>query len=87
MRRVILGQPIGQNDFPRWVMEALREIERASFEDAIEVADAYTFVLPDPFTETRELDVETPSTANIAAVLATFIQDLQRRGTTRIRDT
>lgn len=60
-------------------MEALREIERASYEEIAEVADAFT--ISGTLTETRTLDVDSPSSANLAAVLGTLIADLKRRGT------
>lgn len=78
MRPVVLGQSISKADFDRWVEEALREIERASYEDIAEVADGFS--ITGSFTETRILDVSSPSTANIAAFLATFITDLKKRG-------
>lgn len=62
-------------------MDALREIERASYEEMAEVADAFT--VNGSFTETRELNVTSPSAANIAAVLATFLDDLKKRGAVR----
>lgn len=81
MRRLTLGQPISSADFARWATEALREIERASYEEAVEVADAFT--ITGTLTETRDLDVSTPTAQNIADVLATFINDLKKRGTNR----
>lgn len=63
------------------VIRALRQIETASREDIETVADAFT--VSGSFTDTRELNVSAPSTANIAAVLATFLSDLKARGSTR----
>lgn len=65
----------------QWVRDALHEIERASYEDIAEVADGYT--ITGTFTETRNLNVATPTAANIAAVLGTLITDIKRRGQKR----
>lgn len=78
MRPVSLGSPLKDGDL-HWMMRALREIENASYEDTSEVADAFT--ISGTLTETRTLDVDSPTASNIAAVLATFIADLKRRGT------
>jgi hypothetical protein len=80
MRRVALGHPTPGHEI-EWIVHALREIENASYEDAVEVADAYS--TNSTFTETREINVTAPTTANLAAVLATLILDLQRRGVNR----
>lgn len=77
MRPLTLGSP---SDLPG-VVRALREIENASFDSIETVADAYT--ISGTFTETRTLNVTTPSTANLAAVLATIITDLKKRGAKR----
>lgn len=59
--------------------EAIREIVTASAEvDLLDIANAYT--ISGTFTETRTLNVTTPTAANIAAVLATFITDCKRGG-------
>lgn len=79
MRRVALGSPSAGN-FHEWVLQALKQIERASFEDIAEVADAYTVT---NLTPTRTLDVSTATTADIAAVLGTFITDMKNRGVKR----
>lgn len=81
MRPVSLGQPLNNNDFNQWALEALREIERASYEDIAEVADAYT--ISDGIPETRTLNVTSPTTANLAAVLGTLLNDLKKRGTNK----
>lgn len=80
MRPVSFFQQIGAN-FEEWVRQCLREIETASYEDVSEVADAFT--VNSEFTETRVLDLNAPSTDNIAAVLATFITDMKKRGSKR----
>jgi hypothetical protein len=81
MRPVSLGQPLGNDDFEKWALESLREIERASYEDIAEVADAYS--ITGTLTETRDLNVTAPTAANLAAVLGTLLTDLKRRGTNK----
>jgi hypothetical protein len=61
-----------------WIVRALQEIELASNEDPIAVADSYG--TDTSFTTTRILNVTSPTAANLAAVFASFIADLQRRG-------
>ena len=61
-----------------WIIRSLREIENASAEDAIAVADSYG--ANSTFTATRQLNVTAPTAANIAAVLASFFADLRKRG-------
>jgi hypothetical protein len=83
MTPVSLGSALGGDDeaFRQWVIACFQQIENASWEDIAEVADGYT--ITGTLTETRTLDVATPSTANIAAVLGTLITDLKRRGQKR----
>lgn len=77
MRRVILNS-IGQIRDGA-VREALKEIQLASADaDILDIANAY--IITGTFTETRELNVTAPSTANTAAVLATLITDFKRGG-------
>lgn len=85
MRRVSFGNPhvniLQASPDMRFVLESLREIEKASAEgDAGQVADAYTL---SNFTETRTLDASTATATDVADVLATFIFDLQKRGSKR----
>ena len=61
-----------------WIIRSLREIENASVEDAIAVADSYS--ANSTFTTTRQVNVTSPTAANIAAVLASFFADLRKRG-------
>ena len=64
--------------FDRFVLEGLREIERASFEnDTSEIADGYTL---SNFIETRTLDVSTATLTDVKNVLATLLFDMQNRG-------
>lgn len=81
MRPVNLGQPL-PGSFEAWAIEAFREIERASYEDMADVADG--FKITGTLTETRELNVSSPTTANLAAVLGTLLSDLRKRGAKRV---
>jgi hypothetical protein len=66
----------------RDVQDAFNEVFRASQEnDTIDIAQPYT--ITGSFTPTRTLNVTSPTIANVAAVLATLIQDLKRGGTSK----
>ena len=60
---------------------ALRQIEQASQEDAMVIADDYTVTLP--ATLQRTFNPGTATLADVANVLATFLWDLQHRGSNR----
>lgn len=81
MRQIVfLGAPIPGRETD-WIMEALREIERASAEENYSVTDAFTVLnLGDPV---RTLDVATATATDVAKVLGTLLQDMKRRGATR----
>jgi hypothetical protein len=64
-----------------WIVRALQEVELASNEDPIAVADSYG--TDTSFTTTRILNVTAPTASNIAAVLASFLADLRKRGVNR----
>lgn len=49
--------------------------------DVVDIAQGYT--ITGSFTPTRSLNVTSPTTANIAAVLATLISDFQSGGPNR----
>jgi hypothetical protein len=84
MRSVALG-PIaanaGTDEKLDWCIRSIQEIARASNEDAVKVLDSYA-VNAAP-AATRMLNVSSPSTSNLAAVLGTLIADLRRRGVKR----
>lgn len=80
MKRLALGAPVGSNDLG-WYQRALKIIEEASYEDAETVFDEYT--VTGAFTETRTLDTATATTADLVALLATLITDIQKRGSKR----
>lgn len=63
--------------FERWIVQMLRNLTDASFDNAFEaIADDYTVT---NFTETRTLDASTATAGDVADVLCTLIQDMQRR--------
>lgn len=67
---------------PTNLVEALREIERASHDaDIVEIAQ--NFSITGVLTPTRTLNLTAPTAANIAAVLGTLISDMQRGGLNR----
>lgn len=67
---------------PLPIQSIFNQIFQASLEaDVVDIAAPYTFTGTP--TETRNLNVSAPTTANIAAVLATLILDLQRGGATK----
>lgn len=67
---------------PPELQSIFNEIIQASQDgDITDIGGAFT--ISGTFTETTVLNVSAPSTANIAAVLATLILHLQRGGATR----
>lgn len=85
MRRISFGNPpvsvLQAEPAMRFVLESLREIEKASLVgDAGEAADGFTLA---NFTELRTLDVGTATLTDVANVLATFLSDLKKRGQKR----
>jgi hypothetical protein len=84
MRPISLG-PLSANagieEKLNWIIAQLREIERASGEDPVEVFDSYSANAG--FIPTRQLNVTSPSSANVANVLASIIADLRKRGVKR----
>ena len=81
MRPVSLGPlpPAASTDQKLdWIIRSLREIENASAEDAIAVADSYG--ANSTYPTTRQVNVTSPTASNIAAVLASFLADLRKRG-------
>jgi hypothetical protein len=71
--------PIVPNDLPGLVRK-VSEICFASQDVTEEIADAFTL---GTFTETRTLNPATATATDIANVLATFLNDMKNRGTTR----
>ena len=64
------------------VQSALNEVFRASQEnDTVDIAQAFT--ISGSYTPTRTLNVASPTVANVAAVLATLIDDLRRGGSAK----
>lgn len=67
---------------PQPVQNIFNLIFKASRDaDLVDIAQAFS--ITGNFTETRVLNVTSPTTANIAAVLATFLRDCQRGGQNR----
>jgi hypothetical protein len=62
------------------IASKLREVCQASQQVTEEVADAFTL---SNFTVTRTLDVSTATLTDLKNVVATFIHDMQQRGSTR----
>lgn len=81
MRPVSLGPQPDPSDAKAtlaWLIYAVREFENASVEDPITVADSYS--ADSTFTTTRQVNVTSPTVANLATVLASFFADLRKRG-------
>lgn len=79
MRKI--NQPNMQGISPQ-VQAVFNRIFQASQDgDNVDIGQAFT--ISGTFTETTTLNVSAPTTANIAAVLATLITYLQRGGTNR----
>jgi hypothetical protein len=82
MRPVLFGFKFPGEPFEAWAERGFREIENCSLEDAIVVADSYTL---GTFTPLRALPATGAITATqVANVLATFIDDLQKRSANRV---
>lgn len=77
-----LSQPSNLQNLPPQIQDLFNQIFKASRDaDLVDIAQGYT--LSGNFTETRILNVTSPTLANIAAVLATFLLDCQRGGPNR----
>ena len=76
----LLGAPMPgrEND---WMMNALREFERASKEENYDVADKFT--ITGLTTPVYTLDVATATASDVAAVLGTLLMDMKKRGQNR----
>ena len=73
---------INMTGVPTLIQGVFNQIFRASQEaDVVDIGQAFT--ITGSFTPTRNLNVTSPTTANIAAVLATLISDLQHGGSTK----
>lgn len=80
MKRLAFGSPLPKQEL-KWMMDSLREIERASIEDIETVVGELD--VTGTVTETRTLDVDTATATDIANFLATFISDVKKRGQKR----
>jgi hypothetical protein len=82
MRRLSFGDPLpGSGSFERFVMEALREIERATVDDIEAVVSE--FKVTGDYTESRTLDAESATLGDVRDFLATFVNDIKNRGQKR----
>lgn len=61
--------------------QKVKELCNASQEVTEEIADAFTIV--GTFTPTRTLNMSTATLADLRNVVATFLSDMQKRGTQR----
>lgn len=76
MRKMFQSQMPG---VPANIQSIFNEIFRASQEgDIVDIGQAFT--ITGTYVETRELDLSSPTAANVAAVLATLLTDLKRGG-------
>lgn len=83
MRPVFLGQPASKKDeeiFKEWVSTCFAEIELASQDDLPQMVKDFTVT---NYTATRTLNAGTATATDIANVLCTLINDLQKRGMKR----
>lgn len=83
MRPVSLGKPAVMNDdklFKQWMIEALAEIERASYEDTATIFNDLTV---SNYTALRTLDGTTGTLADVRNFLCTLVADFQNRGMKR----
>jgi len=80
MRKMVFGKPI-QGQETQWLVNAIRKVELASYEDIEAVFDAYT--ITGAYTETRELTPSTATTSDIANLIATLVTDVKKRGANR----
>lgn len=80
MRKI--SQPQNLQGLPLQIQKLFNLIFAASRDaDLVDIAQNYT--ITGTFTPTRNLNVTSPTTANIAAVLATLISDFQAGGPNR----
>ncbi len=83
MRRLALGQPLGGSAEAKldWIMRALRQIEEASnTSDASIIGQSFEVA---PSTDVRTFDPATVTHADLSAVVATLIGDMQKGGPRR----
>ena len=80
MKRLVFGAP-AKGQETDWIIQSLRKIEQATFEDIEQTFDGLTII--GSFTETRTLDPSFASTAQLAAFVATFVTDIKKRGQNR----
>lgn len=79
MRRLNFGTPRG--DFEMWAHDALRTIETESESGMETILDEYSIA---NFTELRILNAGTATAGDVANFLCTLINDIQKRGSSRV---
>lgn len=67
-----------------WVTKSLREIEKATVDDAEAVIGEFT--IAEGFTETRTLDAATATLTDLANFVATLVSDIKKKGQKRTHD-
>jgi len=82
MRPVALMAPNGrdQRAFNAWVQEALREIERASYDEPESAATAAQDFTVSNYTETLTLDASTALLTDVVNVVCTLIDRMKAAG-------
>lgn len=83
MRELYLGRQFLGEDLSKFLERSFRTLEEASHEDAMVIADGYT-ITNAPATPVRTLDPTTATLSQLAAFVATFIGDLQKRTINRV---
>lgn len=77
-----MSQPSNMQGIPLQIQKVFNQIFAASRDaDLVDIFQGYT--ISGTFTPTRTLNVTSPTTANLAAVLATIIADCQAGGPNR----
>ena len=78
MKRLSFGVPTGPGD-TRWIVSALKLIERASAED-MQTFIGTDYTITGSFTPTRTLNTSTATLSDLIAFVATLVQDIQKGG-------
>lgn len=82
MRPLDLGSPpVNSGDYKRWVEEALRQIQEASYEGLETVAQDFTAT---NYTISRTLDASAATLDELRQVVATLLVDMKNLGVKNI---
>lgn len=82
MKVLAFGMPQAGQEIP-WIINALRQIERASNEDSERIFDDFTITNLAPINEVRTLDAVAATLPQLVAFVATMVSDLKKRGQNR----